>query len=208
VVAAALASNGIFLNHWSRMQELCHPLPTRYPAWSAEQRPASAVQQGVIDWQIPVSTLQQMVQQHLHNPTAAVEQHGSIHVLQGRRLQLTLRVPGSEDQSVSQVHQGSFAMSLSLLDMTESALCAASCTLTILTLQHGGRRPVELGACPFLFLKGSASTCDWHDVLGLATINSSLDIQAKLAEALKLTPVDGFLYERCIHFRCLLHSLQ
>eukprot|EP00775_Hariotina_reticulata_P003867 gene3867-4122_t len=56
-VAAALAGKGISTSQWSRMQELRHPLPTKYPAWSADQRPASAVQQGTINWKIPMSTL-------------------------------------------------------------------------------------------------------------------------------------------------------
>lgn len=73
----------------------------RYPAWFAEQRPASAMRQLVIDWHVPLGDIKQLVVQQLQQGGHLDNLTSETYHWRGRscRLLCEARVPGNQDTS-------------------------------------------------------------------------------------------------------------
>jgi hypothetical protein len=69
-----------------------HAVQKRFPAWFKQERPASAMQELVIDWHVPLADLQRLVEQQLQKGPGVLNIDDISYVWQGRGCSLFLEV--------------------------------------------------------------------------------------------------------------------
>lgn len=86
--------------HAKLQAQALSPALKKYPAWGAEQRPASA-KQPMFEWQLPLGTVQAAVEKHLSSSssTATVVGTSSFHIVQGQPAAVHVQVHNSSGGS-------------------------------------------------------------------------------------------------------------
>ncbi|WIA20820.1 hypothetical protein OEZ85_005175 [Tetradesmus obliquus] len=117
------------------------PALKKYPAWGAEQRPASA-KQPVIEWQLPLSLVQAAVEKHLSSSSDRTTiGASSTHIVQGQPAYIDAVIDSSSSNSGSSSDSGSgsgsgkeldIAAFLQLQDLPTNAVRKVSARLAIL----------------------------------------------------------------------------
>jgi hypothetical protein len=166
----------------------------KYPAWSAKQRPASAMQQLELQWELPLQTLQTVVEHHFTENSRFEIATGTKGTWQGDQFQLRLLIrKGSTDGQMC-VHLGCFLIS-------ENASAAVRhVTYFLKTLQTSSRHFDTVGPCTDTFYVGNLPGRDQCTVR-LGQVSSWAAVEARLRD-LGLVHSDG-----CLHLQGLVTNI-
>lgn len=74
------------------------PVLAKYPAWSAEQRPASAMRQLQLQLRLPLQPLKEVFECSHEDSSAYRVVYGTLHIWQGARFQLQMQLDGTDNK--------------------------------------------------------------------------------------------------------------
>jgi hypothetical protein len=132
-MAALIASSNLKV-----MQDAKHPVLQQYPAWTAGRRPASACHPGIIEWKVPLSQVQALVEGCLRRKRR-VTQTGPIHVCKGRELRINLRCNQSVESTGAEASATLALGSLAwITGVPEGPLRSMAVRLEVPAHQRGG----------------------------------------------------------------------
>ncbi|KAF6262080.1 hypothetical protein COO60DRAFT_1458818 [Scenedesmus sp. NREL 46B-D3] len=160
------------------------PVLLAYPAWKAEQRPASA-KQPVIDWFLPLSTLEGAAMEVLSGKQTIAGCCSRGHILQGQPMMLGLVIgvvdtgavsPGEADSRCKRLQLG---VGLVLQDLLPNAVRVISAKLTLLNVSGTEAEGVSCASKPW-----SADTDDWgvSMLVDMGQVSSWGAMQAELQQ--------------------------
>jgi hypothetical protein len=166
----------------------------KFPTWTAQQRPASAMQQLEFQWLLPLQELQAAIETHLDtSKTRGV--YGSSHKWQGRDFSPMLEVWPTASAGEPAIDLGAFVW---VSDLAEGSMCRvrhkleiAACDSTPAGRQQGARQHTGVGPSWFCYKSGQG--IGYPKLVKLGNIGTWAAAEAKLRE-LGLVHSDG-----CVH---------
>lgn len=172
----------------------------RFPAWTAPRRPASSRQQ-VLEWRLPLTELQQAVEQDpCSKLTAKVFSHSA--VLQGLKVQLKAQISVQDDSSTQQNHN--FGVYFKINNLSGCGVCAASVIFTLVAthqpeiVMSRTRRSVaqsyDVANGPYKHAHSAASSSwGYRNMLNFGSVGSWSDIE-RVCRDKKLVHADDCLH--------------
>jgi hypothetical protein len=167
---------------------------SKFPAWTAKQRPASAMNELTWQWLLPLQDLQAEFNRHLRETSKRRTVWGSSRIWQGRRFSVTLEVKTTSDAEAT-VALGAF---MRVSDLAERSVCRTRVELQIAACgssqdaqQQGVRKDVMLGPRVWCFTSNQGH--GRSNLVELGSVSSWAAAEAKLHE-LGLVHSDGCLH--------------
>jgi hypothetical protein len=171
----------------------------KHPAWTAKKRPASAVQQLEMQWQLPLEQLKTTVEQHLLAASADALVLSSEHLWQGQCFEMfTTLFSHSTDEP---------CLILCICRTMEGSVASVhNVTFKLSVVSAPGRNQQQQPAStsPSQILTGGSGRRFWGQlqVIKLGNVSSWAAAQTKMRE-LGLVHADG-----CLHIKGLVTSIE
>lgn len=174
-------------------QQLAHALQeasavlARYPAWTADKRPPSAVMQLDVQWVLPMQQLQEAVKAHLRNTAKNQYVKGPERHWQGRKLLVMVIIHTISNSAWLGLYVGVDLPPAGVAEMTfEAAIKAA-----------GSRGAPATNLCP-AYIGGARYVCKYNQLsravgVSLDPLSSWSDAEQQLRQ-LGLVHADGCLH--------------
>uniref|UniRef100_A0A383W8I4 BACK domain-containing protein n=1 Tax=Tetradesmus obliquus TaxID=3088 RepID=A0A383W8I4_TETOB len=175
------------------------PAVARFPAWKAAKRPASAMRQLDMQWQLPLQQLQEAVQQHLQHKLKMHYLLSTRHTWQGTCFMLKVEV--TTDTAAPRTQLGLY---IRMLDVPSGGVRSATYKLSIAAApgsQAGNTKPdIELGPLTYTWTneKGRGN----NKLVTFDALSNWQQAEAKLRQ-LGLVHSDG-----CLHLRGLVTNIE
>lgn len=111
-----------------------NPILARYPAWAAEKRPASAMNQLLNTWKVPLHQLRDAIAEHLENVRNMQQLHSSnTHVWCGQRVQLSLVISASSTEADASAASTNIELQMQAVNLPTIAVCSIDSSMYILS---------------------------------------------------------------------------